>query len=177
MKEGWFLPGALESIPSRQHQKKGRKPWQRRDFPESKGGIVMERRHTRTLAIAMVFILALLWGAVGFSQDAAKSSNVITYEKALKAGMPILVNVSSPTWGGCKRLSSTVRETESEFKGKIAFVYLVLDVPGEKALAEKLGSPTPTTLIFISKGGKVLEVKKGQQEKEALTQSLTRLSK
>lgn len=59
----------------------------------------------------------------------------------------------------------------------MAFIYLVLNVPDEKALAEKLGSATPTTLILVNRAGKVTEIKKGLQEKEIISGKVSALLK
>jgi hypothetical protein len=72
-------------------------------------------------------------------------------------------------------LSSTVQELSPSWKGKVAFVYLALNVPEDKRLAEKLGNATPTTLIFIKKNGKVAEVKKGLQDRKTIEAGLSTL--
>jgi hypothetical protein len=75
------------------------------------------------------------------------------------------------------RLSSTLKEIEPSFKGKVSFVYLSLVNEDETTLAKQLKADKPTTIAFIGKDGKVKEVISGLQDKAALELKIKALTR
>ena len=74
-------------------------------------------------------------------------------------------------------MSSTVKEIEPSFKGKVTFIYLLLDNREDSAFAGKLNAAKPTTLVLIGKDGKVREVMSGVREKSFLEEKFRALDK
>jgi hypothetical protein len=63
----------------------------------SKGVIIMRRAYISLLFLLTLVLIALPNFAGRASDDHGANQNMAAYEKALKEGMPVLVNVSSGT--------------------------------------------------------------------------------
>ena len=73
-------------------------------------------------------------------------------------------------------MRSIVNDVEKKWKDKVVFVYITVNVPEERALMEKMGESSVTTLRFFDKKGKMVKRIQGVTPAETIEAELKKIS-
>lgn len=126
------------------------------------------------LAIALLMISGLKF--VSQAQPDAQAGNPVVVDSSLqiadlivKSKVPVLVDFWAAWCGPCRMLNPIIKELEKEFKGKVLFVKVNVDI--HKSLSSYFGI-NGIPAVFIVKDKVVVKSLPGLQPKAAYTAAL-----
>ncbi|WP_437186131.1 thioredoxin [Planctomicrobium sp. SH668] len=96
-------------------------------------------------------------------------SDATFQEDVLNSDQPVLVDFWAPWCGPCKALTPTIDALADEYAGKFKIGKLNTDDNHKTAIAYQINS-IPTLIVF--KGGKQVDMIRGQQPKDRIAQVL-----
>lgn len=95
------------------------------------------------------------------------------FEKALKSGMPTLLEFAADWCIPCRRMAPFMKELKEEYRGKANI--LTVNADTELDLVKEYGVRNLPTLIFFNKKGELFRTLVGYQSKETIKNVLDEL--